>query len=214
MKQKAKVLVGAALVASPDEVRQAITSLTDAEFVKLRRMADGAAFRLRRQAWGTDAEDILQEAVLRVLQDRRHWKPQNVDFVGLLAGTIRSIESDWRKRAERGETPVLETDLSAAKPNGETVPTAIQQSADNRPSPERLLIESEELTYEQLLRQIEELFTEDSLAALIFSEWQRGTKGPEIMKALELTRQDYDTAVTRMDRAIRRRWPEGMPYVR
>jgi DNA-directed RNA polymerase specialized sigma24 family protein len=214
MKEKARVLVKTDLVASPDEVRQAIASLTEAEAVKLRRLAERASFRLRRKVWGAAAEDIMQEAMLRVLQEKRHWKPQKVDFVGLLAGIIVSIESDWRKRGKRGETPVLETDLPATNSDGETVPTVLQQAADPRPTPEQQLVQGESLTQEQLFQQIEELFSEDPLAALIFSEWQRGTKGPEIMKALDLTRQDYDTAVRRMDRAIEKRWPEGMPYVR
>jgi len=214
MKEKARVLVNTDLVASPDEVRQAIASLTEAESVKLRRLAERASFRLRRKVWGAAAKDILQEAMLRVLQEKRHWKPQKVDFVGLLVGIITSIESDWRKRADRGETPVLETDLTTTNSEGETVPTVLQQAADHRPTPEQKLIESEALTQEQLFQQIEELFSDDPLAALIFSEWQRGTNGPEIMKALDLTRQDYDTAVRRMDRAIEKRWPEGMPYVR
>ena len=214
MKEKARVLVNTDLVASPDEVRQAIVSLTEAESVKLRRLAERASFRLRRKVWGADPKDILQEATLRLLQEKRHWKSQKVDFVGLLAGIIVSIESDWRKRGKRGETPILETDLPATNSDGETVPTVLQQAADPRPTPEQQLIESEALTQEQLFQQIEELFSEDPLAALILSEWQRGTKGPEIMKALDLTRQGYDTAVRRMDRAIEKRWPEGMPYVR
>ena len=214
MKEKARALVNTDLVASPDEVRQAIASLTEAESVKLRRLAERACFRLRRKVWGADPKDILQEAMFRVLQEKRHWKSQKVDFVGLLAGIIVSIESDWRKRGKRGETPVLETDLATTNSVGETVPTVLQRAADPRPTPEQQLIESEALTQEQLFQELEELFSEDPLAGLIFSEWQRGSKGPEIMKALDLTRQDYDTAVRRMDRAIEKRWPEGMPYVR
>jgi hypothetical protein len=155
----------------------------------------------------------MQDAMLRVLQEKRHWKWQKVDFVGLLIGIIASIESDWRKRAERGETPILETDLPTTNSEGDTMPTALQHAVDHRPTPERQLIQSEALTEEQLLQEIEALFSEDPLAGLILSEWQRGTKGPEIMNALDLTRQDYDTAVRRMDRAIEKRWPEGMPNV-
>ena len=70
MKEKARVLVKTDLVASPDEVRQAIASLTEAESVKLRRLAERAAFRLRRKVWGAAAKDILQEAMLRVLQEQ------------------------------------------------------------------------------------------------------------------------------------------------
>ena len=82
------------------------------------------------------------------------------------------------------------------------------------PNPEEQLIECEELTQEELFQQMDELFSEDSLASLIFSEWRRQTKGPEIMKALDLTRKEYDTVARRMDRAIQKRWPEGMPHVR
>jgi DNA-directed RNA polymerase specialized sigma24 family protein len=214
MKEKARVLANTDLVASPDEVRQAIASLTEAESVKLRRLAELASFRLRRKVYGADPEDILQEAMFRVWQEKRHWKPQKVDFVGLLAGIIVSIESDWRKRGTRGGTPVIEADLPTTNSEGETVPTVLQRAADLRPTPEQQLIESEALTQEELFQEIGELFSEDPLAALIFSEWRRGSKGPEIMKVLDLTRQDYDTAVRRMDRAIEKRWPEGMPYVR
>ena len=59
------------------------------------------------------------------------------------------------------------------------MPDAIQRAVDRRPNPEEQLIESEELTQEELFQQMEELFSEDSLASLIFSEWRRQTKGPE-----------------------------------
>jgi hypothetical protein len=214
MKEEAGPLGSVEMVAGPDEVREAIASLTEAERVKLRRLAEGAAFRLRRHVWGKDANDILHDAIRRVLENKRHWKPQKVDFIGFLAGVIRSIEYDWRERGKRGETPVLETDLPALNADGDPLPTALQRAVDGRLNPEQQLIESEELTQEELFLQMEELFIVDSLASLIFSEWRRETKGPEIMKALDLTRKEYDTAVRRMDRAIQKRWPEGMPHVR
>jgi hypothetical protein len=214
MKEKAQVKTATDLIAGPEEVRQAIGSLTEAESVKLHRLSEGAAYRLRRRVFGVDGKEIWNEVVRRVLGGQRHWKPQKIDFVGFLAGIIKSIESEWREQAKHPETPVLEADLPETNSDGDSMPNAVQQAADPRPNPEQQLIESAALTQEQLFQQIEELFSEDSLAALIFSEWQRGTKGPEIMKALDLCRQEYDTAVRRMDRAIQKRWPEGMPYVR
>ena len=118
MKEKARVLANTDMVASPDDVRQAIASLTEAESVKLRRMAEGASFRLRRKVYGADPKDILQEAMFRVLHGKRHWKPQKVDFVGLLLGMIKSIEFEWRDAGKRGENPVLETDLPATNSDG------------------------------------------------------------------------------------------------
>lgn len=214
MKEKTRPLGGAEMVAGPDEVREAIASLTEAESMKLKRLADGAAYRLRRYVGGTDGNDILQVAIRRVLEDRRHWKPQKVDFVGFLGGVISSIEFDWRKQGKREAPPVLETDLPTLNADGDEMPNLIQRAADHRFTPEQQLIENEELTQEQIFQQIEVLFNGDALASLIYSEWRRGTKGPEIMKALDLTRTQYDTAVRRMDRAIQKRWPEGMPYVR
>ena len=214
MREKAQVKTAKDLIAGPDEVCQAIGSLTEAELVKLHRLAEGAAYRLRRCIPGLDGKEVFGESVLRVLDGRRQWKPQKVDFVGLLAGVIKSIESEWRERAKRPETPVLETDLPNISSDGDPMRNAIHQAADSRPSPEQQFTESQVLSQEDLFEQIEELLSDDSLAALIFSERRRGTKGPEIMKALDLTRKEYDTAVRRMDRAIQKRWPEGMPHVR
>jgi hypothetical protein len=214
MEDRAQVKTAKDPIAGPEEVRQAIGSLTTAELVKLQRLVEGSAYRLRRRVPGADGKEILDESVLRVLDGRRQWQPRNVDFVGLLVGIIRSIESEWRERAKRPETPVLETDLPDKSPDGDQMPNAIQQAADPHHSVERQFIESEAISQEELFEQIEELLSDDSLAALIFSERRRGTKGPEIMKASDLTRKEYDTAVRRMDRAIQKRWPEGMPHVR
>ena len=213
MKEKAQVKTAPDPVAGADEVRQAIAALTEAESVKLQIAADGAAYRLRRRVFSVDPKEIFNEAIARVLDGRRHWQPRKVDFLGLLIGVIKSIEFEWRKQAKRPENPVLETDLSDSNSDGDPIPNRIQQAADLRPGAERELIRNEQITQEQLFEQLEEFFSDDALAALIFSEWRRGTKGPEIMKALDLDRQQFDTAVRRMDRAIKKHWPEGMPDV-
>ena len=214
MKEKPQVKTAPDPVAGTDEVRQAIAALTEAESVKLLHAVEGAAYRLRRRVFCVDPKEIFNEAIARVLDGRCHWQPRRVDFVGLLIGVIKSIEFEWREQAKRPENPVLETDLSDSNSDGDPIPNRIQQAADLRPGAERELIRNEQITQEQLFEQLEEFFSDDALAALIFSEWRRGTKGPEIMKALGLDRQQFDTAVRRMDRAIKKHWPEGMPDVR
>lgn len=214
MKEKAQVKTAPELVAGTDEVRQAIAALTVAESIKLQRAAEGAAYRLRRRVFCVDPKEISNEAITRVLDGRRHWQPRKVDFLGLLIGVIKSIEFEWREQAKQPENPILETDLPASNSDGDPTPNRIQQAPDLSSGAERELIEQEQITQEQLFDQLEEFFSDDPLAALIFSEWRRGTKGPEIMKALDLDRQQFDTAVRRMDRAIKKHWPEGMPDVR
>lgn len=214
MKEKAQVKTALDPVAGSEEVRQAIAALTEAESVKLLRAAEGAAYRLGRRVFCVDPKEIFNEAVLRVLDGRRHWQPRKVDLVGLLIGVIKSIEFEWREEAKRPENPVLETDLPDSNSDGDPIPNRIQQAADPHPDAELQLIQHEQITHEQFFEQLEEFFSDDALAALIFSEWRSGTKGPEIMKALDLDRQQFDTAVRRMDRAIKKHWPEGMPDVR
>jgi len=214
MKEKTQVKTAPDPVASIDEVRQAIAALTESETVKLRHAAEGAAYRLRRRVFSVEPKEIFNEAISRVLGEQRRWQPRKVDFVGLLLGVIRSIEFEWRKDAMQPENPVLETDLPDSNSDGDPIPNRLQQAADFRPDAEQKLIQNEQITQEQLYEQLEQFFSDDALAALIFSEWRRGTKGPEIMKALDLDRQQFDTAVRRMDRAIKKHWPEGMPDVR
>jgi hypothetical protein len=90
MKERATPLGSVEMVAGPEEVREAIASLTEAESVKLQRLAEGAAYRLRRRIWGKDANDILHEAIRRVLENKRHWKPKKVDSLGFLLASFQA----------------------------------------------------------------------------------------------------------------------------
>ncbi len=200
-------------VADPEEVRGALSALSEAEFFKLHELAGFLAFPSRGRSWSIGEEDLLHEAVLRLLQGTRKWRPEKVDLVGLLGGTMESIASGLQKSAKRGEKPALECDLIVRDADGGDLPSPLQTAADFRPDPERSLIMREAQTQEQLLREIEELFVSDPLPSLILSEWKRGTKGPEIMSVMGLTRQQYDTAVRRIYRAVEKRWPRGMPDV-
>ena len=132
-------------VAGPEEVRQAISALTDGELLKLLRLAEQAIFRLRRKVWGVEARDLLNDAVLRLLNEKRRWKPKRVDLVEQLAGIITSIESDWLKRGKRGEVPVLETDLRRDDPDGAEIPTALELAAVPQLDPEQAALASEGL---------------------------------------------------------------------
>jgi DNA-directed RNA polymerase specialized sigma24 family protein len=200
-------------VADPEEVRRALNALGEAELIKLHELAGFLAFPLRGRSWGIGEEDLLQEAVLRLLRGTRKWRPEKVDLVGLLGGIMESIVSALRKSAKRGEKPALECDLLVRDADGRDLPSPLQTAADSRPDPERSLIMREAQTQEQLFQEIEVLFVGDPLPSFILSEWKRGTKGPEIMSVMGLTRQQYDTAARRMYRAVEKRWPRGMPDV-
>src|SRR5689334_24310988 len=85
-------------IATPEEVWSAVQSLTDADSTRLKAVAEALAFRLRSYVWGTGGADLLQEAVISVLQGNRKWRPSRVDLVRLLVGAMRSIASNWKDR--------------------------------------------------------------------------------------------------------------------
>lgn len=199
-------------IAGPDEVWAAVSSLTEAELFKLGQLAEMFTYRLGRRAWSPDGEDLLQDAITRLLDGRRKWKPGKVDLVGLIAGTLKSMTSEILERRKQQPTTKLECDLPSLDPN-EQETNLVQMAADNRPDAEQALLVAEQTAVEQLLDQIEALFPDDPLAGLILSEWRRGNRGTEIMGAMSLSRQEYDTAVRRIYRTVRGHWPEGMPDV-
>jgi DNA-directed RNA polymerase specialized sigma24 family protein len=197
--------------ATPEEVTQAIESLTPAELNKLHDYARTRIFSLGRHAGSADAGDLLQEAVRRVLEEKRHWKPAKVDFVGFLIGVMKSIASSWKTRAERNPPTIRDSDFAETDDGAESNP--FELAADTRPDALRQLMDGDLPTQEWLVHEIEQLFSEDPICSLICGAWGDGDNGPEIMKTLELTRTQYDTAVRRIDRKIHKRWPDGRPNV-
>lgn len=76
--------------------RIALGSLPQADLVRLSRIARLRALGLA----GTDAEDLLNEAIVRVLDGRRRW-PLDVPMVAFLAQVMRSIADEEREREGR-----------------------------------------------------------------------------------------------------------------
>ncbi len=60
----------------------------------------GAAGACAEGPSGDEAEDVVQEAVVRCLEGGRSW-PEGVSLEQFLLGVVRSVASRWRRRAER-----------------------------------------------------------------------------------------------------------------
>ena len=84
-----------------------IEALTRAEYSDLLRCAKRLAARFSGRRHDADAEDLLHEATLRVIDRRnlRVWYPEKVDFLPFLRGCMRSVASEWYKRARTVELP-------------------------------------------------------------------------------------------------------------
>src|SRR5262249_26180517 len=85
-----------------DEVVRALQRLSAAELLKLQNYAHWRIRGLGQYGRGKDEEDLLQEAILATVEGRRVWN-KNVEFTTHLAGSMRSISSNWRL-AEREDT--------------------------------------------------------------------------------------------------------------
>jgi DNA-directed RNA polymerase specialized sigma24 family protein len=86
---------------SEAEVRSEINSLTAGEQTKLIKFA-------RYYAWNSfeEPDDLVQEAIYRVLAGMRKW-PRDLEKLRFLAGVIKSIAGD-RKRALKRTVPLNE----------------------------------------------------------------------------------------------------------
>jgi len=187
--------------ASTDEVRAAIESLSDADYLRLEKTAMWRIRGLGRRSGGRTHDDLLHEAVRAALDGTRSWDRSKVDFVGFLIGAIRSISDNWNKRYKECE-PVLESELARDGADG-PAPGVFERiaSAELTPEEELLVAESGEA--------IKRLFEGDALATLIICEIEEGAKLQDIRERYGVKENDLNAAVKRIRRKIARLYEEA-----
>jgi DNA-directed RNA polymerase specialized sigma24 family protein len=79
-----------------EEVRRILSRLRPPDILRLSALARTWAAGLRQQ----DADDLLNEALDRVLSGRRPW-PSDVPLPAFLSQVMRSIASQWRREDRR-----------------------------------------------------------------------------------------------------------------
>lgn len=201
--------------ASLEDIRQAIRSLTEADWVALNTYAENRIRRIGLSASNRDAHGLLTEAMNSLLETgRRHWYPGKVDLPGFLMGAMWSISSNWARKGVSGQGEISDADLLRISEIGENSRRTTQSAQASGPGPEDQLLQNDCQTEEALVEEIETLFKDQLLASLILDGWKAGMKGPEIIEALNIDETQYRTAVRLIRRRIAARWPKGMPYVR
>ena len=81
--------------ASPDEAATALAALAPADRIRLEKIA-----RNRLQGPSNAWEDLLQEAIRRILEGTRKW-PRNVSLIVFVAEVMRSLASDYRRQQQQ-----------------------------------------------------------------------------------------------------------------
>ena len=157
----------AAVTLSPAEAGAAIRALSVADKTALMKLA-----RLYAKKTPYDYEDLLQEAMCRVLAGTRVW-PRHVAALPFLWGVVRSIAWEWK-------TEFIEREADAADPQGE----------------ERRAIAS--LDVDKVLT----LFDDDPAAQIIVRGMMEGARGQELQDLSGLDKTDYESKRTKIRRRI------------
>jgi DNA-directed RNA polymerase specialized sigma24 family protein len=173
-----------------------LAALSDADLLRLKRFAQLRSLRLPLLNWS----DLLNEAIVRVLDGSRLWPP-DVDFIVFLLQSIRSIASEQWRRIQR--TPVTrEADLPPANPVN-TERASLDELGRDELNPER------EVLAAFALRDVMTIFRADQHATAILVGLAEGDAPTDIQRRASMTSIQYASAQRRIRRALARAFPEG-----
>jgi hypothetical protein len=170
------------------EVKLRLSRLARVEMVRLARLAGLYAAGLGRDA----IDELLGEAISRVLDARRAWS-RDLAAVPFLAGVMRSIADEWRRR--RSRDPLQH--IGAAIDDEEALP---RREGHEREVALRILIEKirTKLAGEPLLLELFELRLSDKAPA-------------EIQCALGIDASALDREMRALKRHLIAIFPDGYP---
>ena len=170
-------------LATREEVDRAITALTTADLLRLRKFSEGRVCLSR----GTDHrtwEDLLQEALRKTLEGDRHWN-KRVSFCAHLVGVMRSIT-----RRRKGDInlwcDIFEYDAEGQEHCLLDTETSREMAAD------QLLIAGETSD------RISETFNDNPITLFVARGLSEGLTKKEIMKEGGLSENEYRAAVKRI----------------
>jgi RNA polymerase sigma-70 factor (ECF subfamily) len=167
-----------------DRLAGALQRLSEADLIRLKRIAQLRARELIDVQWG----DLLHEAVARALEGTRRWPP-NVPLVVFLAGIMRSLADEhWRQHRSR-------TRLFATE-GGKHV-------ADVAANPER------EMIAQQALVALDRMFRGDEDALKVITGLSHGLTAEEIQQAYGMDATRYASTRKRIRRALLNHFPNG-----
>ena len=192
---------------TPDEFACGIRDLSDADWVRLRKVAVICA-----RNPGIEADDLLQEAFHRALNGRRNC-PVHVDLVRFLAEAMRSIadgeleKSGVRRRRNDDETRKREAPprlVPIANHGGDE--TAVDPP-DPGLDPEQRAGSGEEAAAMRAC--LVSLFEDDEIAQVILEGMMEGIDGEELRQLTELDNTAYQSKRRLIRRRIEKRFPKG-----
>lgn len=209
-------------IASIEEVEYAISRLTTAELAKLSLYAEYRVSRLGSFSKGYTKQALLNEALTRTLEGKRKWRKDAVDLVGHLLGTMKSISSHWLDESRDCKESLHESDNSIIIDNhvqkkelleseilketseGESL-SPLEVIPSPYPDQERIM------TAKQQIEEIKRMFSNDMQVLDVIDGLGSEMTGVEIQEATGMTLNEYDAAIRRLRRTVRKAINYGGP---
>lgn len=186
--------------ATLEQIEQAIEGLSDADWMKIQKLAS-------RQLWGTRLDDpgeLVNETIARLIQGKRNW-PANFPFVPWMASAMKSV-ADGLRNLKSMKSEALAGDLAGFDEESESDPLDI--FGENGESPlDALLTEEARQAAAVSLSKIEAHFKGDQDVGWILMGIADGLKAEEIQEMGEMNKTQYETARRRLRRGIERLFP-------
>ncbi|MDR3579204.1 MAG: sigma-70 family RNA polymerase sigma factor [Oryzomonas sp.] len=183
-------------VLSVEEMNEALSSLSDADLIRLGRIA-------RRYSLGRiDPDDLLQQTFEAALEGNRNC-PRGISLIAFLAGTMRSLASSLFKSHTR--SPEL---LLIARTGDDCDETSVDIDKPTEvPNADQMLISEEESA--AIRTAILSLFADDEHARLIVEGNMEGMDASELRELTGLDGTAYNSKRRLMRRRIDKAYPEG-----
>jgi hypothetical protein len=176
--------------ASIAEVRKAIHSLSDIDYVKLMIVARYFCKQRRLRPELLEPQELLHEAIKRTLNGERRWRTEAVSIVRHLDRTMESISGHVVSEL------VAESDLKR---------TVFDEGFDTRKnvprSTARPQAEIQLLALEQL-REIEALFQGEPIALAVLHSKADGNSESEIMMQIGIDKRQYEAVRKKIERKV------------
>lgn len=168
------------------EIQRLIKDLSPADILRLGKIAKKYARNCLM-----DSDEILNESIIVIASGSRNF-PRDVSLLAFLAGTMKSISSNERRKISKNFTPKDDQDNDF-----------ISNIADTNISIE------DEATAKKEIEHIYDLFKDDEDVTFILMAKYDGLKPDEICETAGWDRTKYNSVQKRLRRGLNQRFPNG-----
>ncbi len=176
---------------SAEEIEQQLHNLSNIDLLRLRKVANKYTGNHE-----LEADDLIQEAICRILTGERKKWPTDLPVVSFIAGVMKSIAYDERrKRALVNRYD--EDQLNSIKSEDPAID-------------EKLIAEEEHNEIQEKFKKLEKYLSDDEEVLLVIMHLSEGHPPSQIMAEEGWEKHQYDTVRKRMRRKIDKLQEKGV----